>query len=102
MMVMYNRIGFQYFIYDVGPNECHIRHQEKSISVKHNSHDIINSWCNWQEKGLNIQEAFPYLTADEREFLMTGLTPEEFERICGVTDISDGPLPDKGDENDES
>lgn len=26
-----------------------------------------------------IQEAFPHLTAEEREFLMTGLTPEEWD-----------------------
>ena len=31
----------------------------------------------WQN-GKSIQNAMPYLTADEREFIMTGITPEEW------------------------
>jgi len=27
------------------------------------------------------QEAFPHLTADEREFIMSGITPEEWNRF---------------------
>ena len=37
----------------------------------------------WMEKGMNIQDAFPMLNADEREFLMTGLTPEERDDLFG-------------------
>lgn len=40
------------------------------------------------EKGLEnykngdlIQNAFPFLSADEREFLITGLLPEEFDNL---------------------
>lgn len=29
--------------------------------------------------GMLAQEAFPNLTADQREFIMTGVTPEEWE-----------------------
>jgi len=31
--------------------------------------------------GLHIQDAFSFLTASEREFLMTGLTPEEWDNL---------------------
>ena len=31
-------------------------------------------------KGL-IHEIFPQLTADEREFIMTGITPEEWDEL---------------------
>ena len=34
-------------------------------------------------KGMNIQDAFPMLNADEREFLMTGITPEEWDDLFG-------------------
>jgi len=34
----------------------------------------------WQE-GERIQHAFPTLSADQREFLMTGSTPEEWDAI---------------------
>lgn len=37
---------------------------------------------NW-EGGMLAQEAFPNLTADQREFIMTGITPEEWEETMG-------------------
>ena len=37
----------------------------------------------WMEKGMNIQDAFPMLGDDEREFLLTGLTPEEWDDLFG-------------------
>ena len=36
----------------------------------------------WQS-GTVIQNALPDLTPDEREFLMTGITPEEWEDLFG-------------------
>ena len=40
----------------------------------------IASW----EKGELIQDAMPNLTADEREFIKTGVTPDEWDDIFGV------------------
>lgn len=37
----------------------------------------------WQNGEL-IQNAFPNLTPDEREFLMTGITPEDWNGIFGT------------------
>jgi hypothetical protein len=34
----------------------------------------------WQREGELIQRAFPHLTPDQREFLLTGITPAEWER----------------------
>jgi len=31
--------------------------------------------------GTNIQEAMPHLSPDEREFLMTGITPDEWNEV---------------------
>ena len=36
----------------------------------------------WQSGAL-IQEAFPHLSADQREFLLSGITPEEWEATFG-------------------
>lgn len=36
----------------------------------------LKAWIN----GKTIQDALPYLTADEREFLMTGITAEEWDK----------------------
>jgi hypothetical protein len=41
----------------------------------------------WRNGGGLIQNVFPHLTADEREFLMTGMTQEEWEdAFCGEDD----------------
>jgi len=34
------------------------------------------------ERGALIQEAFPYLTTDEREFIKTGMIDDEWDRMC--------------------
>jgi hypothetical protein len=36
----------------------------------------------WQD-GTLIQEAMPNLTPDEREFLITGITPWEWDEVFG-------------------
>lgn len=38
------------------------------------------------KRGSLVQEAFPTLTKDEREFLMTGSTPEEWNEVFGEED----------------
>ena len=40
----------------------------------------IASW----EKGEMIQDAMPNLTVAEREFIKTGITPDEWDDIFGV------------------
>ena len=40
---------------------------------------------NWKS-GMLIQNAMPHLSADDREFIQTGLTPEEWEEIYGEDD----------------
>tara|TARA_R110000851_G_scaffold25687_2_gene73697 strand:+ start:2226 stop:2426 length:201 start_codon:yes stop_codon:yes gene_type:complete len=35
------------------------------------------------KRSLLIQDAFPQLTADEREFIKTGVTAEEWEELFG-------------------
>ena len=38
------------------------------------------------EAGALIQDAFPNLTPDEREFIKTGITPEEWNEAFGGPD----------------
>lgn len=55
------------------------------LTQKENSLDLpitqeqINRW----EGGELIQRVMPHLSADEREFLINGLYPGEFEQIFG-------------------
>jgi hypothetical protein len=41
------------------------------------THDELERWMD----GELIQKVFPHLTTDEREFLMTGTTPEEWGKV---------------------
>ena len=46
-----------------------------------------------------IQDVFPELNADQREFLLTGATPEEWEEIFGEAEVEyDYPDDDEDDE----
>ena len=44
-----------------------------------------------------VQDAFPQLSDDEKEFLITGITPEEWEKYMGSDD--DESLDDWTDED---
>ena len=41
---------------------------------------------NPERKGRHIQDVFPELTPDQREFIMTGITPEEWNEQFGSDD----------------
>ena len=43
--------------------------------------DISNEQIKLWENGRLIQDVMPHLTADEREFIITGITPEEFTSL---------------------
>ena len=43
------------------------------------THEQFSAWID----GALIQEAMPHLTASEREFLMTGITPKEWHEYFG-------------------
>jgi hypothetical protein len=40
----------------------------------------------WKDKRSLIQDVFPHLDSDEREFLMTGYTPEDWQAMFPPTD----------------
>jgi hypothetical protein len=39
------------------------------------------AWDAWQKGEMLIQDAFPDLTPDDREFLMTGIVAEEWKTL---------------------
>ena len=50
------------------------------------------------EAGALIQNAMPHLTDDEREFIMTGITPGEWDAMFGGdTGMDEGDYEDEGD-----
>ena len=58
--------------------------RKSPISGKVNSLDLPVTKLQlevWKSRGVPIQNAFPNLTPDEREFLKTGITSEEWEAM---------------------
>lgn len=60
----------------------HAEGTSKFITVKADSIQLAISFAEYNA-GVLIQDAFPYLNAEEREFILTGMTPEEQERFYG-------------------
>jgi hypothetical protein len=56
--------------------------EERSLDVSIKYDDFLEMFKRWQD-GANVQNAFSTLDADEREFLMTGMLPEEWEEMFG-------------------
>ena len=57
-----------------------------SISGKMNSMDIPitkEQYKDWQSGRTPVQVFFPQLSIDEREFLISGITPEEWDEEIG-------------------
>ena len=48
--------------------------------------DITDAQLYKYYTGALIQEAFPHLTADEREFFKTGTTAEDWDQMFGTED----------------
>lgn len=50
--------------------------------------DVTESAIKEYENGSTrmVQDIFPHLTPDQREFIMTGITAEEWDEIFGVND----------------
>lgn len=44
--------------------------------------EFKKAWNDWNN-GMLIQDAFPNLSADEREFIMTGMMPGEWDELFG-------------------
>lgn len=58
---------------------------QKIIHVNYPISEIKAGWRLW-ERGAYIQVALGFLSADEREFLMTGITSEEWHEMFGDGD----------------
>lgn len=56
----------------------------RTLEIKHYTQDEFNNrYKKWESGELLIQEAFPELSDNAREFIKTGVTEEEWEREFG-------------------
>lgn len=58
--------------------------KENTMELDVTQEQLDQCWSqNARREGKHIQDVLPHLTPDEREFLMTGSTPEEWKEIFG-------------------
>ena len=60
-------------------NECPFCGKESYVTV------FADDFEAWQAGGL-VQDCFPYLSADEREILVSGICPTCWEQMFGAED----------------
>jgi len=79
---------FQIFAIPDEPNRSVLRRvarQTKELEMSCSPEELIAGIDRWKAGGY-IQDIFPHLPAGEREFLMTGITPAEWDEIFGKED----------------
>lgn len=59
------------------------------------SDEQYNQFAN---QGVFVQDAFPHLTDNEREFILTGITPEEWDATMVEPEDDYLPYPDQPDD----
>jgi len=74
-------MGIQYHITEMPTGGIAIRTQDKQIIVKYPFEKINQAWYDWVMLGHMVQEAFKFMTPDEREFIMTGITADEWVEL---------------------
>lgn len=57
-----------------------------SMSLPIGLEDFKICYDNWQSGAL-IQHAFKQLSADHREFIMTGITPKQWDKLMEYEDV---------------
>lgn len=78
-------MGLKFILIDIPLNEGRTRIRlngtQKEIVVDHPIERVSAMWYKWQMTGDMIQDAFHELSSEQREFLITGITPHEWNEI---------------------
>lgn len=69
---------------------------ERTMTINMEHRDFVDRWNRYSmSPRVMIQDAFPDLNASEREFLISGVSPEDWNEMFG------GEEPDSNEEDDE-
>lgn len=77
--MFHNSLGMKYTLFPNDTGGTTVATGAKSLEVSATVDTMAKAWLDWRIRGLKVQDAFPFLRAEEREFLMTGMTPEEWK-----------------------
>ena len=81
-----NPRGMSFMLREVSPTETRISifgDENIHIVVNHPLESLNQAFYYWIAEGRLIQQAFSFLSVEEREFLMTGMTPQVWNETFG-------------------
>ena len=81
-----NPLGHKYMLIRQPGDKTLVVTGTKQVTLDMSLDDMSSCWYAWQMQGKHIQVAFAKLPAEQREFLMTGITPAEWARIFDGAD----------------
>lgn len=84
-----NDHGLKFVIIEESLDTISVKLCDKVITINTTMAVFLACWYKWQVKEMFIQDAFPNLNANEREFLMTGITSEEWGKIFNSENEND-------------
>lgn len=78
-MFLVNKAGKTFILNDMFGQHgvTSIRQADKRISVRASLDEMMRGWAAWTTGNVRLQEAFPFLSQDEREFLNTTTLPSD-------------------------
>lgn len=85
----------EHTINPIGDGEIEVRIGNKTMTFECTKDLYLRGYVAYQQ-GVLMQDAFPFLKASEREFLISGTTPQEWEEM-----YAEVPYDVMGDEVDE-
>lgn len=65
---------------------CELDGRSYTMDIPGLTPELLAKGMEMRRRGAMIQTAFYFLNAGEREFLMTGMTPEHWDQIFGPMD----------------
>ena len=71
----------QYQVTELANGLTEIQSRNNRIVVEADYNKVIQGWYNWNMLGQQIQTAFSFLSPDEREFILTGITKNEWNQL---------------------
>ena len=76
-----NAIGLVFLITAAEDNKTTVQHEDNIVTMDLTFDEVMQCWYNWQMKMQPIQTAFEKLPPEQREFLLTGITPQKWNEI---------------------
>jgi len=76
-----NTFGREYQLHSLEPGRTIVSLDGVEIVVDASLDRMNQAWYNWTMKGQFVQDAFKFLNAGQREFLLTGITEERWKQI---------------------